>query len=219
MNIKYILTFIIGAAAGVGGSAWFFKTKYETVYRKKADEELAEMDEYYKSIIESNIEKSSEEEIPETIQEEYKPEPEVKEEKPSGHPKQKRQGSFATDYTKFYGNIDPAEKESPVEEEPPVVREKQQPRIIKASDYGTGGYAKRVLYYYTDDDELYPEGENYDEVIDADEVTDMIGNALTKYGFTEPSNMERNIFVRNFDRKTDYQVVKTMGSRKDEYGG
>ena len=207
--LKYVLIFASGVLAGGGVSALFFKKKYEKFYREQADQELAQMDEYYQNIlsIDRNIEDEDEED--EEEQEEVRAE----------QPHEKRQGSFATDYANYYGKkADPAEAEHP--EEDATVRERREPKIIRADQFGSNGYSQRVLYYYTDDDDLTPEGEDFGEVVDCDEVKDMIGNALTKYGFADEGNTDRDIYVRNFDRKTDYHIRKVIGSLSEEdYGG
>ena len=206
--LKYVLIFATGALAGGGVSALFFKKKYEKFYKEKADQELEQMDLYYQQMMSHTEDIEADEET----EEEYR---EV-----ATEPAPKRKGSFATDYGKFYGKDgkeDPAESEHPEEEQ---VRERREPRVIRADQFGSNGYSQRELYYYTDDDDLYPEGEGYDEVIDTDEVKDMIGNALIKYGFADEGNLDRDMYVRNFDRKTDYHITKVIGSRsEEEYGG
>lgn len=220
--LKYALIFLAGAGVGAGVSAFFFKKKYVEVL-KKSDEELKKMDEYYQNELnkaykttsdetEDDISSEAEERlrklekgIDDLLKEQKKPE--------------KRQGSFATDYTSYYHTEDPAESEHPREEEEPVKHEPQPPKLIRAAMFGQDGYSTRVLYYYTEDDTLIPEGGTYDDIVDTDEVADSIGNALIKYGFADVNNLEREIFVRNFDRKCDYHIIKVAGSLSEDYGG
>lgn len=205
--LKYALIFLAGGGVGAGVSAIFFKKKYEKLQKEK-DKELADMDEYYKEKCkECGVLAQTEEEEPEEAPAEQHVE------KP-----EKRQGSFATDYSSYYEKTDPAESEHPREEEE-VIHVSQQPKLIRAASFGNDGYAQRILYYYTDDDALIPEGGSYDDIVDTDEVRDTIGNALIKYGFADSNNLEREIFVRNFDRKTDYQIIKVVGSLSEDYGG
>lgn len=215
--LKYALIFIAGAGVGTGVSAYLFKKKYEKLVKEK-DKELEQMDEYYK-------EKCSEcgvadEDKEEDVQPVDLSKEENIEEYISSHPEkpEKRQGSFATDYSAYYEKTDPAESEHPREEEEPI-RVAQQPKLIRAASFGNDGYSQRVLYYYTEDDALIPEGGSYDDIVDTDEVKDTIGNALIKYGFADVNNLERDIFVRNFDRQTDYHIIKVVGSLSEDYGG
>lgn len=214
--LKYALIFLAGAGVGFGASAIFFKKKYTEVL-KKTDEELEKMDEYYKKKLENLYAPKEEEPVlkdEEGHKEDKDPDSIKRVEKP-----EKRQGSFGTDYTSYYySGGDPAESEHPREEEKPI-REPQPPKLIRAEMYGQDGYSERVLYYYTDDDTLIPEGGTYDDIVDTDEVADSLGNALIKYGFADANNLERDIFVRNFDRKTDYHIVKVVGSLSEDYGG
>lgn len=212
MNVlKCALIFTSGVLAGGGISALIFKKKYEKIYREKAEKELAEMDDYYQNLLNAgyteDIEKEEEEE---NFQEVVTKKPNVSHEK--------RKGSFATDYTKCFGErVDPAEREHPEEDAP--VRERREPKIIRKDQFGSDGYAQRVLYYYTEDDDLTPEGENFGEIIECDEVKDTIGNALIKYGFADEGNTDREMYVRNFDRKTDYCIIKVVGSLSDMDNG
>lgn len=219
--VKYALIFLAGAGVGAGVSAFFFKKKYVEVL-KKSDEELKKMDEYYRKELDKAYKTTSDEakddistEAEERLHELEKGIDDLlKVKKP-----EKRQGSFATDYTSYYHTEDPAESEHPREEEEKPVRESQPPKLIRAAMFGQDGYSTRVLYYYTDDDTLIPEGGAYDDIVDTDEVADSIGNALIKYGFADVNNLEREIFVRNFDRKCDYHIIKVVGSLSEDYGG
>ena len=232
--LKYALIFLAGAGVGAGVSAFFFKKKYVEVL-KKSDEELKKMDEYYQKELdkaykttsddtEDDISPEAEERLHELEKgigeffkaqnEYYQAAIEKKQKKP-----EKRQGSFATDYTSYYHTEDPAESEHPREEEEPVKHEPQPPKLIRAAMFGQDGYSTRVLYYYTEDETLIPEGGTYDDIVDTDEVADSIGNALIKYGFADVNNLEREIFVRNFDRKCDYHIIKVVGSLSEDYGG
>ena len=216
MNVlKYALIFIAGAGVGVGASAIFFKKKYDE-FVKKSDEDLAKMDAYYREKLDKAYRpaEAESEVTPEEEEALVKAEKEIEKlTKP-----EKRKGSFGTDYTAYYyAGTDPAESEHPKEEEP--IRVKQQPKAIRSSLFGTDGYSTKVLYYYTDDDALIPEGGTYDDIVDTDEVADTIGNALVKYGFADVANTDREIFLRNFDRKCDYQIIKVVGSLSEDYGG
>lgn len=206
--LKYALVFLAGAGTGFCVSTLFYRKKYQELMKEK-DEELAKMDKYYEKLMK-----------PEAMEQEKaeEPIPEEEQPKPATQKPEKRQGSFASDYTSYYKAADPAESEHPKEEEEPIVVS-QPPKLIRAGVFGTDGYTSRILYYYTDDDALIPEGGSYDDIVDTDEVKDVIGNALIKYGFADSNNMERDIFVRNFDRKTDYHIIKVIGSLSEDFGG
>lgn len=221
-TLKYALIFLAGAGVGAGVSAFFFKKKYVEVL-KKSDEELKKMDEYYQNELNKAYgatEKEPEDDIsPETKERLRRVEKGIDDLLKEQKKPEKRQGSFATDYTSYYHTEDPAESEHPREEEEPVKHEPQPPKLIRAAMFGQDGYSTRVLYYYTEDDTLIPEGGTYDDIVDTDEVADSIGNALIKYGFADVNNLEREIFVRNFDRKCDYHIIKVVGSLSEDYGG
>ena len=208
--IKQILIFAVGAAIGFVGGGFVVKRKYEALLAER-DKALQDMDEYYQGKLYGNEDQEpavedAKEEAPKKVSSSIIPE--------------KRKGSFATPYEKMYGaKVDPAETEHPDDGEPVLEKAKRNPKIITEDRFGTMGYSTRVLYYYTEDDDLVPEGENFGEVIDADEVKDMIGNALIKYGFADEGNLEREIFVRSENRKTDYRIIKIYGSLSEDLEG
>lgn len=212
--LKYALIFLAGGGIGFGAATAIFTIKAKKI-KEEHEKELAEMDAYYAKRIEYLTWESDDEEEEEEQQESYQEVPTK-----AAAPAEKRGGSFKTPYESFYEEEkrrpDPAEREYPTDEQVPV-RVKQQPRLIKNEDYGQDGYSTRVLYYYTADDALIPEESTYEDIIDTDEVKDMIGNALDKYGFRESG--QRDICVRNFDRKCDYKIIKQFGSLSEDYGG
>ena len=213
--IKQILIFAVGAAIGFVGGGFVVKRKYEALLAER-DKALQDMDEYYQGKLHGN--EDQEPAVEETKED-------VLKKVSSSIIPEKRKGSFATPYEKMYGakadddKVDPAEVEHPDDGEPVLEKAKRNPKIITEDRFGTMGYSTRVLYYYTEDDDLVPEGENFGEVIDADEVKDMIGNALIKYGFADEGNLEREIFVRNENRKTDYRIIKVYGSLSEDLEG
>lgn len=81
------------------------------------------------------------------------------------------------------------------------------PKIIKASEYGEDPKLDcKQLIYYTDDETLATEE---DEIVD--DVSGLIGDALTKYGFIN-NDEEDSIYVRNERRGADYEIIKVHGS-------
>jgi hypothetical protein len=217
--IKQILIFAVGAAIGFAGGGFVVKRKYEALLAER-DKALQDMDEYYQGKLYGN-----EDQEPAVEETKEKAEEDAPKKVSSSIIPEKRKGSFATPYEKMYGaklyevEADPAETEHPDDGEPVLEKAKRNPKIITEDRFGTMGYSTRVLYYYTEDDDLVPEGENFGEVIDADEVKDMIGNALIKYGFADEGNLEREIFVRNENRKTDYRIIKIYGSLSEDLEG
>lgn len=207
--IKGLLIFTLGAAAGAGGSYVFFERKAKKI-RKEYDIALAQTDEYYQkkcqdcgAIAES--EKKPEEEIPENVSKPVEP----------------RGGSFKTPYSEIFNHmkkIDPAYAEHPEDDESvEIVR--QAPIKIKPRYYGSDDYSMKVLYYYTIDDALIPEGASYQDILDTDEVKDAIGDVLDKYHFKDERNNEDEIFVRNYTNKCDYRIIKRIGSLSEDYDG
>lgn len=120
----------------------------------------------------------------------------------------------------IYGRL--AEEEHPEDDEPvsedmdDIVNaedfEKEKkigpgPKIIKASEYGEDPKLDcKQLIYYTDDETLATEE---DEIVD--DISGLIGDALTKYGFIN-NDGEDSIYVRNERRGTDYEIIKVHGS-------
>lgn len=120
----------------------------------------------------------------------------------------------------IYGRL--AEEEHPEDDEPAdedmddivnaedFEKEKKMgpgPKIIKASEYGEDPKLDcKQLIYYTDDETLATEE---DEIVD--DVSGLIGDALTKYGFIN-NDGEDSIYVRNERRGTDYEIIKVHGS-------
>lgn len=77
------------------------------------------------------------------------------------------------------------------------------PRIISAEDYANlpSYIDQEVLYYYAYDEMLCDENEE-----PVDEPSDLIGDALEKYGFADSD--ERLIFVMNYATDTCYEIQK-----------
>jgi len=231
--IKVLAIFAAGAISGSGITYILVKKKFE----KKADDEIAEMKEYYDHhaltyeelvkrghIADEPKEEKKDEDIPQSYQ--------------SSAPKEGKlvrggvKKAVPIDYTVFYrpeDDTDPAESEHPRDDDEETQKEYQgsvltkehqqakhrEPRIIKHSDFGSEPhYTTQTLIYYTEDDILtLGEDQSEEEVADFDEIESMIGDALTKYGFID--NDEDHIYVRNDQRCCDYEIVKVFGSFYD----
>lgn len=187
MTLKGILIFAGGAACGAIGGWYWTSRKYEKILEELEESHAAEVKEIYgnpDAFVEEHEEEEPEQEVEKT---------------------RKARGSFATDYTSFYKKDDPAEQEHPEDDGEEKVKEKKRlPRIIKAEEFGQKGFAEAYLDFYTMDQALVIADNT--EPKEIDEVKDWIGDALDKYGFSQ--NDEDKIYVRNYDRKTDYEILK-----------
>lgn len=189
MTLKGIIIFTGGAVCGAVGGWYWTSRKYEKILDELEEKHAEEVKQIYGNPdafveVEGNEEEEPEQEI---------------EKMP------KSRGSFATDYTSFYKKDDPAEQEHPEDDgEEKVKNKKRLPRIIKAEEFGQKGFTEAYLDYYTMDQALVIADET--EAKEIDEVKDWIGDALDKYGFSQ--NDEEKIYVRNYDRKTDYEILK-----------
>jgi hypothetical protein len=184
ITLKGILIFTGGAVVGAIGSWYYCKRTYERILEEH-ETELEKLIRAEYGDVDAFVETDEDEETSVPADE-------------TG-----RRGSFATDYTSFY-KVDPAESEHPTEEGDTKGSKKRAPRIIKADDFGEDGFAQIYLDFYTEDKALVITDET--EAKEVDEVRDWIGNALEKYGFE--SNDEEKIYVRNFNRKEDYEILK-----------
>lgn len=184
ITLKGILIFTGGAVVGAIGSWYYCKRTYEKILEER-ETELEKLIRAEYGDVDAFVETDEDEETSVSADE-------------TG-----RRGSFATDYTSFYKG-DPAESEHPTEEGDTKDSKKRAPRIIKADDFGEDGFTQIYLDFYTEDKALVIADET--EAKEVDEVRDWIGNALEKYGFE--SNDEEKIYVRNFNRKEDYEILK-----------
>ena len=224
MNIfvKYALTFVGGVILGGGASYIFTKKRAE----ERADREIEEMSAHYnKKIVdlEAELYDISEDTPDETVNEErkapekYKSEPSFSEDS-LVRAKYKHVKTTATDYTKYYSDH-PEENEHPEDDAPEDDGESKSghkfPKFIKAEDCGSiPGYTVSMLLYYVEDGVLTIEGDKNEEILENfDEVQDMIGDALTRFGFA--TNDEPVIYIRNAARKTDYEISKVFGAFAD----
>ena len=90
------------------------------------------------------------------------------------------------------------------------VKKGKAPRIITVESFEDeyAQFDKVTLYFYYFDGVLASEDE---ELID--NVDDVVGDALDKYGFRDSD--ERYIYVRNFNLSTDYEIIKVMAAFGD----
>ena len=202
-------------AFALGGVAGYFVGRYLTknFYKEKAENEIADMEEYYQG---KHPEKPPRETNAETV---------------DGKKIFTMGGNYVkptkVDYTSMY---DPAESESPEEDDPVDIddtddgealnneykaNKSRAPRLIKGSEFGDQpGFTTQTLLYYTENETLViHDMEDYgkDDMIYPDEYDDMLGDALVKFGFTT-NDKEDRIYVRNFSRGCDFEIVKVFGA-------
>ena len=225
--VGYAVSFACGTV--IGGLISHFITKKKLT--KECLDKIEVMHSYYEEEYgHIDIPKETSKETEKTITEE------VIETKRSGEPIVKKTDiSEYKDYTQYYNVVDPAEGEHPTDDEDFVnysqgdylTREikaerdanaSKPPKIIKIEDCGSDpAYRTINLNYYTGDGVLVEcGGEFYYGQDDIDILTDMIGDALDKYGFRE--NDEDEICVRNFSYMIDYDIVKIDGYYSDLVG-
>ena len=191
MNAKTIIAFILGAAAGVASSMFYFKTKYE----QKADAEIQEIRDLYAKKTETE---------------------EKKEDTPvTSHQVTKADDLHATarhvsEYTKYTPKDEPAE---PQTEEPKdgihvekvdfaPMRNPNPPRpyLIDSSDYGQDDNFDPLCWEWYTDGILANEN---DEIVD--DIQEWIGDGLKVFAETED-----NLFwVRNEKYGVDIEVARS----------
>ena len=188
MNAKTIIAFILGAAAGVASSMFYFKTKYE----QKADAEIQEIRDLYA--------KKSETE-------------EKKEDTPvTSHQVTKADDLHATarhisEYTKYTPKED-AQNETPkdgihvekVDFAPMKNPNPPKPYLIDPSDYGQDDNFDPLCWEWYTDGILANEN---DEIVD--DIQEWIGDGLKVFAETED-----NLFwVRNEKYGVDIEVARS----------
>lgn len=100
-----------------------------------------------------------------------------------------------------------------MEEASNLANSNSSPKIIEYADYGKTGYLDEVdLYYYTGDGVLV---DDENQIVASPE--ELLGDCLEVSGFK--TNREKELYVRNYRRSTDYAVTKYFSSfsEKDIY--
>lgn len=213
-------SFVGGVGVGVFLTKGYFKKKYEAF----ADNEIEEMENYLKSLLEEALAKDVVHSYASSQGDEVNPVPDPPERDLEAPP---IRGGERVDYTKFFPTEEDAsensEEETENEEEVEVPDEafdlstyedwhnrnkNKSPKIIslEATENLPNWIAMEVLLYYTEDNVITDED---DQIID--EAHRLIGNCLDKYGFAE--NDEKEIYVLNPSLDTCYNIVKVKGER------
>ena len=189
---KEILALGIGGAVGFAAGWYFSKRRAEA----RADEEIDSVKQYY---MQKHLEETKKmEEINNKIDEKIL---EVEEEY--------RNTDKIAENVKYHKIGDDeqvlAEKEIPEEEEP------TKPYLITEDEFlnGRNEYDKISLTYYTYDDTL---ADDCDEMIDVEETisTDI---------YNQVADADGDIYVRNPELETDFEVMKVEASFRERYGG
>ena len=211
--LKDALIFVGGLGTGVLASYIFIKRKFEII----SEEEIESVRNLYAERFPEEFSNGAGHKKDETdIPDEYY----VTNTDISSQERTRQKGPRKTiDYTSYYnaGN-DIAESEHPEDDEydrnyVDGERETERrskakdPKIIKAGDFGSeAGYDEQTLLYYTVNRVLATEEDEILAENDFSEVEDILGNALTKYGFD--TSDEEKLYVRNEKRGCDYQIIK-----------
>lgn len=188
MNAKIIVAFILGAAAGVASSMFYFKTKYE----QKADAEIQEIRDLYAKKSETEAKK---EDVPVT-----------------SHQVSKADDLHATarrvsEYTKYTAKED-AQNEDPkdgihverIDFAPMKNPNPPKPYLIDSSDYGQDDNFDPLCWEWYTDGILANEN---DEIVD--DIQEWIGDGLKVF-----AESEDNLFwVRNEKYGVDIEVARS----------
>ena len=198
--IGFIVGLLIGGGAGYYGASRVLKKKHEETVANM-EKQFESIEEFYKNKYESK-EQVVKEEQPKVYHEDESlnagmPAADAKAfEEITSYAKQYRSAKLDEMITKF------------AEEEAPVEKGKEGPRLIKVSEYGNDPTLERLtLYYYVDDGVITNEEE---EAIEVDIARRMIGNAIEKFDFAHSN--EQTIYVRNRKYGADYEIVKVKGA-------
>lgn len=91
----------------------------------------------------------------------------------------------------------------------------KEPKIIKAEEFGkVSGYEIEDVFYYEDDNEfIVIDGIGDEYVLDALDIEAFFGDCLTKYNWIS-SDMD-HIYIRNFNRETDFSVLRIKGVHRE----
>lgn len=88
------------------------------------------------------------------------------------------------------------------------------PTIISLQEWSNGGGFEDVELVYYEEDEVLLNVED-DEIVE--DVVDLVGDALTRFGQTDPGD-EDLVIVRNFSMLTDYSITKVHSSYHSHQG-
>lgn len=226
---------ILGASSGVLATMTYFKNKYSAI----ADQQIAEMEEYYQRTDEYSRISPLPEDNAEINPVNENGEPDrsngVLSQEKRDEIKQKlldnyaRTSNNATNYAAISKEMfenkraeaesDGADDEDESNEMTPEEEADEEhkanfnkpPRIISLEEYNSlPAYINtETLYFWHYDEILTDDDEN-----EIDDPGRLIGDALTKYDFIDSD--ESVIFVMNYQTDTAYEVQRVMGSFRDQ---
>ena len=224
--IKYIITGILSAGAGLIGGYLLGSNRAQASAQVHADAQIKGMEAYYKNkygvtdddddmseVLEENVVHTDVVEDFSEVEASEETIPTVSEDSLT---RNKEIDTNAVDYTRYYGGntgmSDTEYDENYALGKQRSMEKKKGPHLIKSEDFGViPGYSTRHMLYYQYNDTLVIDDDQDEEVIeDFNEIESIIGDALTKYGFRD--NDEEIIYVRNDKRDTDYEIEKVFDS-------
>lgn len=192
-NVLYFVGgLIIGAAAGLFTGKYYFEKKYEDI----ADKKISDMEEYYGRTDEyarqsDDISEENDEEVSEE-----------RPERPRKSSKKER-----VDYTQYFNDEDEDEIAESVqrnEELEKIRKSGKPPKIVSYEDSCDlpEEYERETLIFYYYDNTLTDEDDNV-----IDDPRELLGDALTKYGFSDTED-EDEIYVVNYQLEKVYEIQK-----------
>lgn len=182
--MKNAFIFLLGAATG--GTITYFTLK--NYFQRLADQEISDMEDYYKERFQDL----------DNLEEREKQFNEISEEKQLNDKIKKEyiEHVRASQYTN-YSNSDPAESESPTEED--------EPYQITEAEFGQfpdDGWDDDSYTWYEDTDEVV---NAYGKTISEEDVLDHLGNEFKKLFDQDDTN---TIYIRNEKYRKDYEIVR-----------
>lgn len=106
------------------------------------------------------------------------------------------------------------DEETDILEENPIKKKEdddmKDPKLISEDKFDEDTeFTKETLLYYTEDDTLTDEDEH-----EIENQLEYVGEAMDKFGFRDNDD-ELSIHVRNFEKKTDYEIIKVYAAYRD----
>lgn len=184
--MKNAFIFLLGAATG--GTITYFSLK--NYFQRLADQEISDMEDYYKEHFQDLDDLEEREKQFNEISEEKQLNDKIK--------KEYIEHVRASQYTN-YSNSDPAESESPTEEDEP---EPYQITEAEFSQFPDDGWEDDSYTWYEDTDEVV---NAYGKTISEEDVLEHLGNEFKELFDRNDTN---TIYIRNEKYRKDYEIVR-----------
>lgn len=184
--MKNAFIFLLGTAAG--STITYFTLK--NYFQKLADQEISDMEDYYKERFQDLDDLEEREKQFNEISEEKQLNDKIK--------KEYIEHVRASQYTN-YSNSDPAESESPTEED------ELEPYQITEAEFGQfpdDGWEDDSYTWYEDTDEVV---NAYGKTISEEDVLEHLGNEFKELFDRGDTN---TIYIRNEKYRKDYEIVR-----------